>query len=103
MAMAYFKEVNIIFLVAGRTKNDADRLFNSLKNEYRKQNIFTFEDLLETLKKSLMVTIHPAKPEYYLDYNKLMSSLFWMLLGNIKKNHIFSCNNVGSQMTLRQS
>ncbi len=26
-----------------------------------------------------------------------------MLAGNIKKNHIFSCNDDGSQMTIQQS
>jgi hypothetical protein len=50
-----------------------------------------------------MVTVHPANLEDFLDYNKLMSSLIWMLAGNIKKNHIFSYNDDGSQMTLRQS
>jgi hypothetical protein len=50
-AMGYFKEVNFIFLVAGHTKSAADRLFNTLKNEYRKQNLFTFNGLVETLKK----------------------------------------------------
>jgi hypothetical protein len=103
LAMNYFKEVNVIFLVVGHTKNAADRLLNSLKNEYRKQNLFTFQGLVETLKKSLMVTIHPANPEDFLDYDKLMSSLYQTLSGNIKKNHIFSCNDDGSQMTLRQS
>ncbi len=61
MAMGYFKEVNFIFLVVGHTKNAADHLFNSLKNKYRKQNLFTFQGLVESLNKLLMVTIHPAK------------------------------------------
>jgi hypothetical protein len=103
MAMNYFKEVNFIFLVVGHTKNAADCLFNSLKDEYRRQNLFTFQDLVETLNKSLVVIVHPASSEDFLDYEKLMSSLFWTLAVNIKKNHIFSCNNDGSQMTLRQS
>jgi hypothetical protein len=37
MAMNYFKDVNFIFLVVGHTKNAADCLFNSLKDEYRQQ------------------------------------------------------------------
>jgi hypothetical protein len=49
MAMGYFKVVNLIFLVVGHTKNSADRLFNSLKGEYRRQNIFTMEGLIESL------------------------------------------------------
>jgi hypothetical protein len=95
IAMAYFKEVNFIFLVVGHTKNAADHLFNSLKNKYRKQNLFTFRDLVKTLNKSSMVTIHPKNPEDFLDYDELMSNLFQTLSGNINKNHIFSCNDNG--------
>jgi hypothetical protein len=102
IAMGSFKEVNFIFSLSAIQKNTADHLFNSLKNKHRKQNLFTFQHLVETLNKLLMATIHPTNPEYFLDYDKLMNNLFRTLLGNIKKNHIFSCNNDGSQiMTLR--
>ncbi len=87
--MNFFKEVNFIFLIVGHTKNAADCLFNSLKDEYRRQNLFTFQDLVETLNKSSVVTVHPASSEDFLDYKKLMSSLFRMLAGNIKKNTSF--------------
>ena len=36
-----FERVQIVFLVAGNTKNTADRLFNLLKIDYRKENIFS--------------------------------------------------------------
>ncbi len=101
--MNYFKEVNFIFFIVGHTKNAADCLFYSLKDEYRRQNLFTFQDPVETLNKLLVVTVHPASSEDFLDYKKLMSSLFWTLVGNIKKNHIFSSNDNGSQIMLRQS
>ncbi len=45
MAMGYFKSVQFIFLVVGHTKNPADRLFNSLKHDYRKQSLFTIDEL----------------------------------------------------------
>jgi hypothetical protein len=51
MAMGYFKSVQFIFLVVGHTKNAVDRLFNSLKQEYRKQNLFTFDELEPESKK----------------------------------------------------
>jgi hypothetical protein len=50
-----------------------------------------------------VVSNHPASLEDFIDYNKLVSSLFWTLAGNIKKNHIFSCNYDKSQMMLWQS
>jgi hypothetical protein len=45
----HFAEVNFIFLVAGHTKNVADRLFNTLKRLYRKQNVFTMTMLLRAM------------------------------------------------------
>ena len=103
MAMGYFKVVNFIFLVVGHTKNSADRLFNSLKGEYRRQNIFTMEGLIESLNRSETVTVHPAGPEDFYDYDQLLNAVFRDLAGQIKKNHIFSCNDDGSKMILRQS
>ncbi len=89
MAMGYFKSVNFIFLIVGHTKNVADHLFNSLKQDYQKKNIFTFDKLVQTLDKSMLVTIHSSVAEDFLDSNKLLDSLFWSLVVNIKKNHIF--------------
>jgi hypothetical protein len=101
--MNYFKEVNFIFLIVGHTKNAADRLFYSLKTEYCLQNLFTFQEMLESLNRSPMVTVHLANPEDFLDYNKLMNYIYRPLAGIIKKNHIFSCMNDGVQMRLWQS
>jgi hypothetical protein len=101
-AMGYFKTVNFIFLIVGHTKNAADRLFNSLKSEYRQQNIFTMEALVEKLNTSESVTVHPSVHEDFVDYDSLFK-IFCDLAGKIKKNHIFSCDDDGSQLILRQS
>ncbi len=37
--LGHFYKVNFIFLIVGHTKNAADRLFNSLKQEYCKKNV----------------------------------------------------------------
>jgi hypothetical protein len=58
---------------------------------------------VQTLKKLTSVTIHPAVSDDFLSYDKLLNGLFWMLAGNVKKNHSFSCNYDGSQLNLRQS
>jgi hypothetical protein len=47
--LRYYRHVNIIFLVAGHTKNATDRLFNLLKIQYRKNQEFTMEQLEEKL------------------------------------------------------
>ena len=41
-----------MFLVVGHTKNAADRLFNALKLDYRKQNLYTMKELLIALSRS---------------------------------------------------
>jgi hypothetical protein len=46
---------------------------------------------------------YPASPEDFCDYYQLMTDLYRTLSGCIKINHIFSCMDDGSQMTLRQS
>jgi hypothetical protein len=100
MAMEYFKEVHFVFLMVGHTKNAADRLFNLLKQEYQKQNLFMFDELVQTLDKLLLLTIHPTVAEDFLNYSKLLDSLYRLLTGNIKTNHIFSCTDDGTQITI---
>jgi hypothetical protein len=103
MAMRYFKEIHFIFLVVGHTKNAADCLFNSLKQDYWKKNLFTFDKLVQTLDKSLSLTIHPTLVKDFLNYSKLLDGLYRLLTGGIKTNHIFSCTDDGTQITIRQS
>ncbi len=103
MAMGYFKEILFIFLVIGHTKNAADRLLNLLKQDYQKRNLFMFDKLVRTLDKLLLLTIHPTVAEDFLNYSKLLGSLYWLLMGNIKTNHIFSCTDNGMQITIQQS
>ena len=55
--MKFFKKVNFVFLIVGHTKNAADHLFNALKNVYRKENIYTFPQLLIVLNTSDKVTV----------------------------------------------
>ena len=104
MAMGYFKSVQFIFLVVGHTKNAADRLFNSLKHEYRKQNLFTFDQLARTLDQSASVTVHRTVANDFLDYDSLLDGIYRKLAGNIKQNHIFSCiDDDGFEMRIRES
>ena len=103
MAMGYFKSVQFIFLVVGHTKNAADRLFNSLKHEYRKQNLFTFDELARALDQSANVTVHRTVANDFFDYDKLLDGMYRKLTGQIKQNHIFSCEDDGSEMMIRKS
>ncbi len=89
--IGYFKSVNFIFLVIGHTKNVADCLFNSPKQEYQKKNIFPFHELVMMLAMSDSVSVHPTNTDDFLDYDTLLDGLYRKLLGHMKQNHIFSC------------
>ena len=69
-------KVNFKFVVVGHAKNAADCTFNCLKTKYQKQNHFIFNDLVEILSRLAMVTVHPATPEDFFNYDKLLSTLF---------------------------
>jgi hypothetical protein len=103
MAMGYFKEIHFIFLVVGHTKNAADHLFNSLKQDFQKKNLFTFDELVRTSDKSSSLTLHPSLAKDLLNYSKLLDGLYRPLTGNIKTNHIFSCTDDSTQIKIQQS
>ena len=85
--IGYFRLINFIFLVVSHTKNAADRLFNSMKKEYWKHNIFTFEDLVSKLEQSDSVTIHEPIANDFVDYDKLLDGIYKKLAvgGTCKK------------------
>jgi hypothetical protein len=62
-----------------------------------------FDESVRTLDKSLSLMIHPTVAKDFLNYSKLLDSLYQPLSGNIKTNHIFSCTDDGTQITIRQS
>jgi uncharacterized protein YnzC (UPF0291/DUF896 family) len=101
-AAGYFASVNFIFLVVGHTKNAADRLFNSLKHEYRKKNLYTMEDLITSLDVSDCVTVVPTVPEDFMNYDAFFKDLFRDLACKVKQNHIFACSE-NDRMSLRES
>ncbi len=87
--MGYFKKVNFVFLIVGHTKIATDSLFNSLKHEYRKKNLFTMQDLITTLNVSESVMVVPTIPEDFLDYDAMTNDIYHDLSGMIKQNHMF--------------
>jgi hypothetical protein len=76
---------------------------NALKFQYRKENIFTMEDLLSILNVSPSVTVHEASADDFFDYDKLFSLYYADFQSKIKQNHIFACANEmsGNQLLVR--
>jgi hypothetical protein len=89
--LRYYKKVNIIFLVAGHTKNAADRLFNLLKTIYRKSQVYTMEQLQEILDENQYVECVKVGKQDFVDFGKFEDKIYKHspLTGNTKKFQLF--------------
>jgi hypothetical protein len=96
-----------IFLVRGHTKNACDRLFNTMKKQYRKVNSFTPDDLVESIKGNDKVDAFMVPEDVFKEWDKLEDELIRRLPpGNTNTNHIFTVDinrNNGNSMLLQQS
>jgi len=87
----YFKAVNMIFLIVGHTKNCADRLFNALKQLFRKSNVQTMEMLFEVLSQSENVEVLPVVDGDFEEWDEHLNQFYKPFPpGTVKSNHIFT-------------
>jgi hypothetical protein len=88
-----FKKVNFLFLVWGHTKNPCDRVFNILKLRFRKQNVYTMEQLLQVLNAQDQVNALRVQPSDFYDMDAFLDKFYRRFTsGTVHKAHIFSCN-----------
>jgi hypothetical protein len=78
-----------IFLVKGHTKNDCDRLFNTMKKDYRKTNCFTKEDLIASINHDKVEAI-TVSPETFVDWDGLQNKHMALSTGKVTSNHVFT-------------
>ena len=78
----YFEKVQIVLLVTGHTKNTADRLFNLLKLDYRKEIIISLSELIKVYNQTEYVTCH--KVDWKVIDNKINTVIF--ILTNLKQS-----------------
>jgi hypothetical protein len=90
--MGHFKKVNFVLLVVGHTKNAPAGLFNSLKHEYCKKNLFTMQDFFKTLNVSDSVIVVPTIPEDFLDHKALTDNVYHDLSVMVKQIPMLSCH-----------
>ena len=82
-------KASAIFLIRGHTKNDCDRIFNLMKRDYRKINIYTPTQMYEALNQSPQVSAIPV--DSFKDWNKLQDVYIKRLQGGTTNcNHIFT-------------
>ena len=94
-----------IFLVRGHTKNDCDRLFNTMKKVYRKSNCFTPNDIVECMVHPKVEPVMVAAGDF-ADWDKLEDEYIKAPTGETKTNHIFLVDinrNNGNSMYLQES
>jgi hypothetical protein len=88
--LRWYGQVNLIFLVAGHTKNAADRLFNLLKKEYRKSNIYNMEQLMEKLNEHRLVKAIKVDQRDFYDIDAFLDSIYTSIpSGAIKQYQYF--------------
>jgi len=69
--LGVYKKARAVFLVAGHTKNVADRLFNSLKYVYRHANLYTMKQVVDCLNASTFVDAVHVAPSVFRSHRKL--------------------------------
>lgn len=91
--MGYFEEVNFIFLVVGHRKNCCGRMFNLLKIQYRKSDIYGMEDLIKVLGINKKVTILEVGDEDFKNFNIYLCDFYKPYPKHFQDFHIFSCKS----------
>jgi hypothetical protein len=87
----YFEKVNFVFLVVGHTKNACDRWFNTLKRTYRRSNIYSFDQLTESMKTHKFINVTVSEASDFQDWDKFFNSIYKRpASGTTHKNHIFT-------------
>jgi hypothetical protein len=92
----YFKEVEMVFLIVGHTKNACDRLFNSMKVNYRNVDVWSFTQLQSVLNHSYNIAVHPVKNNHFNDWESQHDIYYQKIKDHInnraviKDSHIFN-------------
>jgi hypothetical protein len=69
-----FRRIEIVFLVAGHTKNICDRRFKDLKNNFHPRNVYTTKQLISVLKEGK----HGQGNNKYLEVHEVTSKDFFI-------------------------
>jgi hypothetical protein len=95
--------VRAIFLIKGHTKNDCDRMFNLLKYDYRKTNVYTPDQLIECINKHPQVTaIAMETDEDFLEFSLLQDLLMIPAIHGCSKHHVFTVHSNNANTMVMQ-
>mgnify|MGYP005848044159 CR=1 FL=1 len=95
VAKGVCKVARAIFLVRGHTKNHCDRMFNLLKNSYRKSNIYVPSDLVQCIGKQQHVSVIDYECIQFYDWDEAFDKHLKRLSETLV-NHIFEIDETES-------
>lgn len=85
----YYATVEFVFLIVGHTKNPCDRMFNLLKMQYRKSNVYTMGQTIEKLNEHGQTTATLFSD--HRNWDKFLDKLYTRFdSGTVTKFHNFS-------------
>ena len=102
--MKHFEKACVTFLVRGHTKNCCDRMFNLMKKDFHKRDLFAHDDVLTRLGSNDRVSIVDFPPEEFRDWGKHFDQHYKkMVSGTVAENHVFCVfNNKPTTMMISQ-
>jgi hypothetical protein len=89
--LRFARKVVFIFLIRGHTKNDCDRMFNLMKINYRKSNVYTPDQLYEHIQSNENVVCIPVDPTRDFKDFCAFEDKYLQALPKILDKHIFTC------------
>ena len=88
--MGIYETVEIIFLIAGHTKNICDRRFKDMKKDCHKEQIFSLVTLVKLMNKSDKVNAVIVSHKDFFDWNKFQDEHYGPIkAGEVLINHVF--------------
>ena len=72
----YFRKVTFVFYIIGHTKNACVRWFNMLKRTYRQSNIYSFDQLMDSMKTHTNINVTVVNETVFKDWDKYFNSIY---------------------------
>ena len=86
-----YEKVNVIFLIAGHTKNIADRLFKELKKDCHESDIFSMNNMIDLMNNSDSVKCFHVTHENFEKWDEILDKFYKRLVTDTTdKNHVFT-------------
>eukprot|EP00536_Pseudo-nitzschia_multiseries_P011210 jgi/Psemu1/28213/gm1.28213_g len=92
--VCYFNKVPFVFYIVGHTKNIDDRWFNTMKKNYRCQNLFTMGQLATALEKHRQIDVTEVKDGNFKKIDAFLNVFYKKIQkGAVQPGYIFTTIN----------